>query len=216
MLGRSRFHVPSVPGAGKPADALAAGGSVDSAKAEKKERPRAYYVQPEHNPADGRRIAVEGGVRRVTDGVTALHAQGRLDDAQRAAAARWRDDYLLAVEGYADPTAATGGASDAHTRQLARARAAGALRSVRDALGAPAEVWLRMLVVDCLTWAAISERARIPGDRANATRAAQERTIMLLALLADAYQRLDTACDKGRLSKVRRHGSAAERKDRAG
>nr|WP_321986666.1 hypothetical protein [uncultured Lichenicoccus sp.] len=136
--------------------------------------------------------AVVAGVQRLTGPVAALLRAGDIEGHHVAAADRWYRDYVLGVEGARDPEAtSTGRAPDIHAGMLSRVAACGRHRDVGEALGLCAEVRLRLLLIEELSFSAIAARL-MPKD-VNGRKKIAAQMIFLLEQLAEHYARLDQA-----------------------
>ncbi|WP_428375183.1 hypothetical protein [Lichenicoccus sp.] len=136
--------------------------------------------------------AVSAGVQRLTGPLLALLRAGDIEAHHVAAADRWYRDYVLGVQGARDPeTTSTGRAPDIHAGMLSRVAACGRHRDVGEALGLCAEVRLRLLLIDELSFSAIASKL-MPRD-VNGRKKIAAQMIFLLEQLAEHYARLDQA-----------------------
>jgi hypothetical protein len=138
----------------------------------------------------GSEFRVFEGVQRLSGPLAALHRSGDIDDSHAAAADRWYRDYVLGVEGARDPGAARSGkAGDIHAAMLSRVAACSRYRAVREALGFCAEVRLRLLLVDELSFSAMAEKL-MPKD-VNGRKKVAAQMVFLLEQLAEHYEAVD-------------------------
>ena len=130
-------------------------------------------------------VQVEG-VSRVQGALGALRRAGDIDDSHVAAAERWYRDWVMGVEGAADPSVRRSGkAPDVHAAMLARVAACGRCKDVRRSLGSAAEVRLRLIVLEELSFSEVGRRL-MPGDL-NGRKEVAAQTAFLLELLAEHY-----------------------------
>ena len=145
---------------------------------------------------------VTAGVQRLTGPLLALHRAGDIEGHHVAAADRWYRDYVLGVEGARDPEAtSTGRAPDIHAGMLSRVAACGRHRDVSEALGLCAEVRLRLMLIDELSFSAIADKL-MPKD-VNGRKKIAAQMIFLLEQLAEHYARLDQERRRERTAKSR-------------
>lgn len=137
-------------------------------------------------------VQVVEGISRVHGPLAALRRSGDIDDSHVAAAERWYRDWVMGVEGAADPgVARTGKAPDIHAAMLSRVAASGRCTDVRRHLGSSAERRLRMVVLEELSFSEVGRRL-MPGDP-NARKKVAAQTAFLLELLAEHYEVRDSA-----------------------
>ena len=130
------------------------------------------------------------GIQRLSGPLSALHRSGDIEGCHVAAANRWYRDYVLGVEGARDPEGKRSGkAGDVHSAMLSRIAACGRHRGVREALGFCAELRLRLLRVEELTFSAIAEKL-MPKD-VNGRKKIGAQMIFLLEQLAEHYDLVD-------------------------
>ena len=138
----------------------------------------------------GSHFEIVDGIQRVCGPISSLRRSGDIDDSHVAAANRWYRDYVLGVEGARDPDAVKSGkAADVHAGMLSRVAACTRHRGIRDALGLCAEVRLRLLLVDELSFSAAAQRL-MPKD-VNGRKKMAAQMVFLLEQLAEHYQNLD-------------------------
>ena len=126
-----------------------------------------------------------GRAFRVASSLYQLRKADKIDDAQERAAERWYRDYVCS-EGASDPGAgASCGRADLHEVMIIRAESSARRTEVRKALGFCAEVRLRMLMVDCLSFTAMGEVLKL-GRQEVSSQAA-----FLLKMLAEFYETRD-------------------------
>ncbi len=130
-------------------------------------------------------VEVEG-VSRVQGALAALRRAGDIDDSHVAAAERWYRDWVMGVEGATDPSVRRSGkAADVHAAMLTRVAACARCRDVRRSLGQAAELRLRLIVLDELSFSEVGRRL-MPGDL-NGRKKVAAQTAFLLELLAEHY-----------------------------
>ncbi|WP_428393545.1 hypothetical protein [Lichenicoccus sp.] len=138
----------------------------------------------------GNDFEVFEGTQRLCGPVAALLRSGEIDGSHVAAAERWYRDYVLGVEGVRDPDAKrTGKAPDIHAGMLSRVAACERHRGVRGALGFCAEVRLRLMLLDELSFSAMAQRL-MPKD-GNGRKKVAAQMAFLLEQLAEHYQAID-------------------------
>ncbi len=140
--------------------------------------------------AERRRHACEvvenGPFQYVTGAVAALRRSGEIGDSHVDAANRWYRDWVMGIEGAVDPSASRSGkAGDAHARMLSRVAAAARCSDVRHSLGSLAELRLRFVVLEELSFSEIGRRL-MPGD-VNSRKKIAAQTVLLLEMLAEHY-----------------------------
>ena len=145
---------------------------------------------PPERLRQGNIFTVVAGVQRLCAPVSALHRSGDIDASHVMAADRWYRDYVLGVIGARDPDSARSGkARDFHAGMLARVAACTRYRDVREALGFCAEVRLRLLLVDELSFSAIAQKL-LPKD-VNGRKKVAAQMVFLLEQLAEHYDVVD-------------------------
>ena len=104
------------------------------------------------------------GAQVRSDALAALRRSGDIGDRHLAAAERWCVDWTMGVEGARRPLRPTSGqAGDRDIGMLSRIKASARCEKVRLALGASAELRLRMTIIDELSFCEIGRRL-MPGD----------------------------------------------------
>ena len=151
----------------------------------------------------GNDFKVFEGTQRLCGPIVALQRSGEIDGSHVSAAERWYRDYVLGVEGVKDPEARrTGKAPDIHAGMLSRVAACERHRGVRNALGFCAEVRLRLMLLDELSFSAMAERL-MPKD-GNGRKKVAAQMAFLLEQLAEHYQAVDQRPTRDtRLTKLR-------------
>ena len=130
------------------------------------------------------------GAQVRSDALAALRRSGDIGDRHLAAAERWCVDWTMGVEGARHPLRPTSGqAGDRDIGMLSRIKASARCEKVRLALGASAELRLRMTIIDELSFCEIGRRL-MPGD-INGRKKIAAQTALLLEMLAEHYQSSD-------------------------
>ena len=148
--------------------------------------------------------AVSAGVQRITGPLLALLRAGDIEGHHVAAADRWYRDYVLGVEGARDPEAtSTGRAPDVHAGMLSRVAACTRHRNVSEALGLCAEVRLKLLLIEELSFSAMASKL-MPKD-VNGRKKIAAQMIFLLEQLAEHFAKLDNGRHRGDTREARQN-----------
>ena len=138
----------------------------------------------------GSEFRISRNVQHICGPLQAMRRSGDIDDCHVAAANRWYRDYVLGVEGARDPEAfRSGKAGDAHTGMLARLAACERHSQVQRALGLCAELRLRLMLVDELSFSAMADK--LMHNEVNGRKKVAAQMTFLLEQLVEHYRLLD-------------------------
>ena len=135
-----------------------------------------------------RRSTPAAAIRRRHGRATALDilaSSGEIEPIHVKAAERWRRDWLSAMEGIVSDDARSGRAADRHVAMLAHAAASARCRAVARCLGAHAELRLKLLTVDEMSFTEVAQ-ALLPSDT-NARKKIAAQFVLLLDILSNYY-----------------------------